>query len=123
MLGSQGKVERSATGVSALVQASKASLLPFIDSMNQMLAGIAEDWSVLGATLMPEEDIIKIEDENGVIKFKSIKAEDLLCQFDLEFDAQALKTSSRETRRAQLLQLIPLIFQYGTDPQTGKPVS
>jgi len=120
MLGSQGKVERSATGVSALVQASKASLLPFIDSMNRMLAGIAEDWSILGATLMPEDDIIKIEDENGAVNFRSIKAEDLLAQYDLEFDAQALKTASRETRRAQLLQLIPLIFQYGTDPQTGK---
>jgi len=51
-MGYQNKVERSATGVSALVQAFKARLLPLVESMNQALSNVAEIWVAIALTLM-----------------------------------------------------------------------
>jgi len=107
-VGYQGKVERSATGVSALVQASKASLLPLVDSLNIALAKISEIWMVTAVVIMDPEMTLKVQDKQGKIEFQTIKMEDLLWKFDIEFDAQALKTATRETRRAQLMELLTL---------------
>jgi hypothetical protein len=43
-LGHQNKVERSATGVSALVQSSKSRLLPMMSDMNKAFGNIARHW-------------------------------------------------------------------------------
>jgi hypothetical protein len=119
--GAQGKVERSATGVSALVQAFKARLLPFVDSMNQALAEIAENLSGIAVAIFKDEIEVKVSDpKDGGVSFKKIKLEDLMPKYDVEFDAQALKTATREIRRAQLTQLMQTAAQSGVDPMTGE---
>lgn len=116
-LGYQNKVERSATGVSALVQAFKARLLPLIESLNEALSNIAEQWISLSSTIMDEEITVRTfdkEDEKTV--FTDISIGDIVGKYDIEFDAQALKSATREVKRNQLLQLINLAAATGVDP-------
>lgn len=117
-VGYQDKIERSATGVSARLQSFKARLLPLMDSLNASLSAVCETWTVLAVTLMDESIEAKIKDDNGNPKFMDIKPEELIGKFDLEFDAQALKTATREMRRKQTMDLITLANQSGQDPTT-----
>lgn len=110
-MGYQNKVERSATWVSALVQAFKARLLPMIESMNRALAEIAEMWIATAIVLMDKNIVLRILDAEGWVAFKDITVEDLLGKFDIEFDAQALKSATREVKRSQLAELLPLAVQ------------
>ena len=121
-LGSQNKIERSATWVSAMVQASKSRLLPLTQSMNHALSKIAQTWIVLGRALMPDEVTLRIFDDNQQAQFKNIDMSDLVGMFDFEFDAQALKTATRETQRKQLMDMIALANQTQPDPTTWLPV-
>ena len=117
-VGYQDKIERSATGVSARLQSFKARLLPLMDSLNESLSQVCETWSVLAVTLMDGDIEAKITDDNGDPKFMTIPAEELIGKFDLEFDAQALKTATREMRRKQFMDLLTLANQSGQDPNT-----
>lgn len=117
-VGYQDKIERSATGVSARLQSFKARMLPLMDSLNQSLSEICETWTILAVTLMDGDIEAKISDDNGNPKFMDIKPDDLLGKFDLEFDAQALKTATREMRRKQIMDLVTLANQSGSDPIT-----
>jgi len=119
-IGAQGKVERSATGVSAMVQAFKSRLLPLVESMNVALSKIADVWSLMGVALMPDTINVKISAPGEKAKFTDIPMADLLGKFDVEFDAQSLKTATREIRRAQLGQVMQLAAQTGVDPLTGE---
>ena len=120
-VGYQDKIERSATGVSARLQSFKARLLPFVDSLNQWLSKICEVWSVLGVVYLDEEIELKVKDKDDNVKFIDISVEDLIGKFDVEFDAQALKTATRETRRKQLWELLQNASTFGVDPITGNP--
>lgn len=117
-MGYQNKVERSATWVSALVQAFKARLLPMVESMNHALAEIAEMWIATAITLMDKNIILRVLDEEGWVTFKDITVDDLLGKFDIEFDAQALKSATREVKRSQLAELLPLAVQAGINMNT-----
>lgn len=117
-MGYQNKVERSATWVSALVQAFKARLLPMVESMNHALAQIAEMWIATAITLMDNDIILRVLDAEGWVFFKEITVEDLLGKFDIEFDAQALKSATREVKRSQLAELLPLAVQAGINMNT-----
>lgn len=118
-IGAQGKVERSATGVSAMVQAFKSRLLPLVESMNVALGKIADVWSLMGVALMPETINVKISPPGEPEKYTDIPMGDLMGKFDVEFDAQSLKTATREIRRAQLGQVMQMAAQAGIDPVTG----
>ena len=117
-MGYQNKVERSATGVSALVQAFKARLLPLVESMNQALASIAEMRVAIAITLMKWDFTVRIMDEDGAAAFKEISIWDLLGKYDIEFDAQALKSATREVKRSQLSELLPIAVQAGMNANT-----
>lgn len=119
-MGYQNKVERSATGVSALVQAFKARLLPLVESMNQALSNVAEIWVAIALTLMKWEFTVRIMDQEWVAAFKDITIADLLGKYDIEFDAQALKSATRESKRSQLAELLPIAMQSGIDANTGE---
>lgn len=119
-IGAQGKVERSATGVSALVQAFKSRLLPMVESMNVALSKIADVWSLMGVALMPETISANISSPEEPSKFVDIPMKDLLGKYKVEFDAQSLKTATREIKRAQLSQVMQLAAQAGVDPLTGE---
>lgn len=118
--GSQNKVERSATGVSALVQSFKSRLLPLTESLNMALSKIGEMWGIIGVAILPETLQVKIQTDDGVVRFAEITMEDIIGKFDLEFDAQALKTATRETRRQQAMELLQMAANAGADPSTGQ---
>ena len=119
-IGYQNKVERSATGVSALTSASKTRLNEFMDSMNIALGMISEFWIQCGIAVLPNEISIKIDDPDGEVKFFDITIEDIIGKFDFEFDAKALKTATRELQRAQAMKLLELASQIAINPVTGQ---
>lgn len=114
----QNKVERSATGVSALVQAFKSRLLPLVESMNQALAKIAEMRTATAVVMMDDMVAIRQMGKDGKPVFKDINIDDLVGKYDIEFDAQALKSATREIKRDQLLQLLQTAIQWWVDPNT-----
>ena len=116
----QNKVERSATWVSALVQAFKSRLLPLVESMNQALAKIAEMWTATAVVMMDEMIAIRQMGKDGKPVFKEINIDDLIGKYDIEFDAQALKSATREIKRDQLLQLLQTAISWWVDPNTGE---
>lgn len=116
----QNKVERSATWVSALVQAFKSRLLPLVESMNQALAKIAEMWTATAVVMMDEMIAIRQMGKDGKPVFKDITIDDLVGKYDIEFDAQALKSATREIKRDQLLQLLNTAINWWVDPNTGE---
>ncbi len=117
-MGYQNKVERSATWVSALVQAFKARLLPLVESMNQALATIAEMRIAIAVTLMKWDFTVRVLWEDGSAIFKEVTLDDLLGKYDIEFDAQALKSATREVKRSQLAELLPIAMQAGINANT-----
>ena len=116
----QNKVERSATWVSALVQAFKSRLLPLVESMNQALAKIAEMWTATAVVMMDDMIAIRQMGKDGKPVFKDITIDDLVGKYDIEFDAQALKSATREIKRDQLLQLLNTAINWWVDPNTGE---
>jgi hypothetical protein len=117
----QQKVERSATWVSALLQAYKSSLLPFVDSLNRALGQIAKMRTLFAISETDGEISMRIyDDKEEAYTFMSIEPEDLLAEFDVYFDMQALKAATREVRRNQLLQVLQTAVQAGVDPITGQ---
>jgi hypothetical protein len=61
--------------------------------------------------ILPEEISVKVLTKDQQTRFKNINMEDLIGKFDIEFDAQALKTATRETRRKQNMDLLTLASQ------------
>ena len=116
----QNKVERSATWVSALVQAFKSRLLPLVESMNQALAKIAEMWTATAVVMMDDMIAIRKIGKDGKPVFQDINIDDLIWKYDIEFDAQALKSATREIKRDQLLQLLNTAVTWWVDPNTGE---
>lgn len=114
----QNKVERSATWVSALVQAFKSRLLPLVESMNQALAKIAELWTAIAVVMMDEMVSIRRMTKEWKPVFVDITLDDLIGKYDIEFDAQALKSATREIKRDQLLQLLQTAISWWIDPNT-----
>lgn len=117
-MGYQNKVERSATWVSALVQAFKSRLLPLVESMNSALADIAEMWIATALVLMDKNISLRVLEWQDGVTFNEISIEDLVGKYDIEFDAQALKSATREVKRSQLAELIPLALQAWFNPNT-----
>lgn len=77
-------------------------------------------WGIIGVVILPETIQVKIQTEEGKVSFASITMEDIIGKFDLEFDAQALKTATRETRRQQAMELLNMAGTAGSDPSTGQ---
>jgi hypothetical protein len=117
-MGYQNKVERSATGVSALVQAFKSRLLPLVESMNHALSLIGEMWISTALALMDNTVTLRVIGKDGAVLFNEISLEDLVWKFDIEFDAQALKSATREVRRNQLIQLLQMAATAWIEPNT-----
>ena len=114
----QNKVERSATWVSALVQAFKSRLLPLVESMNQALAKIAEMWMWIAVVMMDENITLRSIGPDWKVSFEDLNLDDIIGKYDIEFDAQALKSATREIKRDQLLQLLNTAVTWWIDPNT-----
>lgn len=70
--------------------------------------------------MMKDTVEVKVIDKDNAASFKEINIADLEGDYDIEFDAQALKTATRETRRKQYMDLLSLAPTAGTDPITGQ---
>ena len=116
----QNKVERSATWVSSLVQASKARLLPMTESLNLALSKIAEMWISLAVTKMDDTINFRVTWPSGKVSFKELDVENIIWKYDIEFDAQSLKSASREIKRNQLNTLLQTAVSAGVEPNTQK---
>lgn len=101
-----------------MVQSFKSRLLPLTESLNMALAKVAEMWAIIGVVILPDTIQVKVQDEGGAVRFSDITMEDIIGKFDFEFDAQALKTATREGRRDQALQLLDIATKSGADPST-----
>lgn len=112
----QGKVERSAAWVTALVQASKSRLLPLTESINRALSKIAEIWITIAVVKMDEDIIVRVTSDSWKVSFKGINVEWLIWKYDIEFSAQSLKSASREIKRAQLNEIMQTAISWATDP-------
>ena len=88
------------------MQAFKSRLLPLVESMNQALAKIAEMWTATAVVMMDDMIAIRQMGKDGKPVFRDINIDDLIGKYDIEFDAQALKSATREIKRDQLLQLL-----------------
>lgn len=108
----QNKVERSATWVSALVQSFKARLLPLVDSLNQALNRIAKKWLLYSVVYY--DDMIEIEKTTEWWKqvVEQIDIDNLVWQYNIEFNAQSLKTATREINRETLIQLMNAVLPF-----------
>jgi hypothetical protein len=76
--------------------------------MNHALSLIGEMWISTAVTLMDDAVTLRIIGKDGAVSFKEIELEELIGKFDIEFDAQALKSATREVRRNQLIQLLQM---------------
>jgi len=117
-MGSQNKVERSAWAVSALVQASKSRLLPLTQSINHALSKIAEMWIWLAIAKMDDSISLRSIDDTWRVSFKDLNLEDIIGKYDIEFDAQSLKSASREVRRNQLNNILQTAVSAWIEPNT-----
>lgn len=97
--------------MSALVQSFKSRLLPLVDSLNQALTIIAKKWLLYGICYYDDQfDIDLFTDGKPIIK--TLKIEDLTGEFSIEFNAQSLKTATRELKRESLLNLLNAILPF-----------
>ena len=118
--GYQNKVERSAAGVTALIESYKARLLPLMDSINQALTIIAEFWGIIALTLMDDTLAIRKVSEDGEASFIDIPLDEFMGRFDIEIDPRSLKASTKDLRKRQLLDMINIASSTGQDPNTGQ---
>jgi len=118
--GYQNKVERSAAGVTAMVESFKSRLLPMMDSINGALTRISEFWGIIALTMMEDEIDVRVLNEDGNASFVTMKPSDFVSRYDVEIDPRSLKASTRDVRKKQILDMIQLAAQTGQDPSTGE---
>lgn len=118
--GYQNKVERSAAGVTAMVESFKSRLLPMMDSINGALTRISEFWGIIALTMMEDEIDVRIVNEDGAASFTTMSPSDFVGRYDVEIDPRSLKASTRDVRKKQILDMIQLAAQTGQDPSTGE---
>lgn len=88
--------------------------------MNQALQRISKFWCIYAAIHFDKTLTVKILEDEAE-KFVDIDVDSLLGDFDIVFDAQSLKTATREVRREQCIQLLTLASTVGVNPITGVP--
>lgn len=90
------------------------------DSMNGALTLIAEFWGIIALTQMEENIDVRVVDEDLQTSFVTLNINDFLGRYDVEIDPRSMKAASKDVRKKQLLDMIQLAVQTGTDPSTGE---
>ena len=118
--GHQNKVERSAAGVTAMLESFKARLLPMMDSINGALTRISEFWGIIALTYMDDQIDVRVMNEEGEASFTTLNVSDFVGRYDVEIDPRSMKAASKDVRKKQILDMIQLAAQTGQDPSTGE---
>jgi len=118
------KVDRSATSSASRVEAFKARMLSFFDSINRALWKIAEFWLAMVIAYNKWKDFtFKVfDDERRETIFKTIKLEDIEWQFDIIFDTEALKSALRDIALQKKLNFLQIASQLAIDPISRRPL-
>lgn len=114
--GGEGKIERTASGVTNKAQILKTALIPFYQNKNKILSKIGERWMAMAAVYMPDKFTVRVLGEDGAAKFEEISVDDLINKFDLAYDNQSLKSYGRDILRQALIESI----QYVQTPELRK---
>ena len=111
VMGSQGKVERSASGVNNLIQSFKARMRPLFLSMSESMVEIGKQWlqMIVSFTNAKENIQIKLKRDDGEYDIQTLSAEDLHGRWDIKFEISGLNTSMREIEKKQLQEILPII--------------
>lgn len=116
------KVERSAQWVLSRTQILKSQLIPLFNMLNNVMGSIWQKWIAMMYAYLDDETIVKIYDEKEHQDvFKKIKLKDLIWQFDVVFDSEALIDAEKDSKVDKLVQYMGYAAQYAVDPTTWLP--
>ena len=106
VLGTQGKVERTAEGASIVRWAADRQVKQLIDSAQETLSSTIKDMIILARINMNQKTINKILWEDNL--FSSISVEDLRNNYIFDFSIQSQQFGSKATKIQQLMQMVDL---------------
>lgn len=112
LLWTQRKVERSATGSELLKNAALKQMKPLLDSVSHEFSRIMKHWIVNALIYMEDETFDKILWENN--KLKNVKVENIINDFDFQFEMLSMKSQSLSVEREQLMQLLQMAGAFTT---------
>lgn len=110
-------VSRSATDSNLRYEWLKDSVLALMESMNEMLSNVVEDWIKEAKVNMPREFEIPVFWDDGSIKeWATIKLKDLEGKYIYEFESESLKDINKIVERSQFTELVNAVKVLGQDP-------
>jgi hypothetical protein len=119
VLGSQGKVERSAQAVRVLVESFRMRMRPLVSSINAVMAEIAKQWVVSTIAWGDDEFLISSPGGEQVVE---MSVSDIMGQFLFSFNITGLTSITRELERDAIMKLMPFLTQLFYDPKTGEEI-
>lgn len=122
VLGSQGKVERSAAAVQTLLESFKMRLRPFISSVNDAFAGIARAWLVMTLAWADERIPVAVLGEDNRTSITNMTLEDLQGEYKYSFEIDGMSSVTKELEKEMLTQLMPVLIKMLYDPKTQEPL-
>jgi hypothetical protein len=122
VLGSQGKVERSAAAVKTLVQSFNIRLKPYVSSLNNALSNVAYKWMMMFISWGPDKFMIPTVDEDSKRDVQAFTIEDIVGQHHFSFEMESLANLNRELEKEQLVEVLPVLQNFIYNPKTGEPI-
>ena len=113
-------VSRSATDSQLRYEWLKDSIKILMESINNMLTVVAEEWIVEARQKMPKEFSIMIMWENWQQEWETIKTKDLVGKYIFEFESESIKDINKVIERWQFGELMKMFSQIWTDPATQR---
>jgi len=121
ILGAQGKVERSAAGVDALLQSFRMRLRPYITSLNWAMAEVARMWLAMTIAWGDPQIPIKVGGDIGY-DIEEIDLVDIIGQYIFSFNIDGLSELTKNMDKDNLNRLVPLISNLFYDPKTQEEI-
>lgn len=110
-------IERSYWWAMLKAQTLKNRLKPLVDSINRFLTNVIRKCAVMATTYNTEEFPVRIIGKDNMASFETIKASDLIHNFDIVFDNSL--SATREIDFAKKLQVLQAIQPINVDPLRG----
>jgi len=112
-----GGIERSATGATYQQAITRDKLNPLIESINNdLLTKAAEYFSFLGIKYLPYQFKVRITGTDNIHRFETITHESLKWRFDIYFNVETFKNTTKELEKSQNIQALQIIWQAWVDP-------
>ncbi len=105
-MGSQGKVERTAAGVNAIMSQFKARLRPLTQNITEAMNEVSKMW----LALIINKQGGKIAEKTLQFKEVKITIQDLLKQYDITFILDSLHSASKNMLKEQMVNATPILM-------------